>query len=535
MKLLSRLIIASVICLVAIPMTITPTQADSGILISPESGHVGGQVTIYGSFISHWGETVYIYYEVADDDWQHVDTAEISSDIGPSPSERTLVGASFDVPESNSGEHNIRVCYDTDPDKTIGNAYAYFTVEPRIKITNPRTATGSVGTKVDVEGTGFGADEKDINLLFAGDIVSTDFTADRHGTWEGSFHVPAASEGKHYTSAEGRDTDEDDVTKATFMVEPGISLSSEQGYVGDTVIVRGSGFADREAGIKVTYDGTDQGSSTTAGINGAWETSFQVPPSAKGIHKIDAYGSSTKAKDIEDKYFEVAPSLMLSPNSGHVDTVITVVGSGFPATISIVITYDGDQKGNVITDTKGTFSNISFEATHTQSIHTQNHPVGAIYDSTTVSATFTMESAPPPPPTLVSPANESRVGLAGKGTPIFEWDTVTDDSEISHYQLMVANDEEFSDVLIDQRLTPKAHTNTMTFTVKEALPYDTYYWQVRAVDRAQNIGDWSATYSFRAGLMVLGAFIAIIVVVVIAIGALIYIFVLRKRVLYRAK
>jgi hypothetical protein len=52
------------------------------------------------------------------------------------------------------------------------------------------------------------------------------------------------------------------------------------------------------------------------------------------------------------------------------------------------------------------------------------------------------------------------------------------------------------------------------------------------VDRAGNAGNWTEASSFRAGLLPLWAFILAIVVMLAAIGTLVYFFVFRKRIHY---
>ena len=53
MKLLSRLMIALLICIVAIPMLASPAQAQDEepfITVSPSSGHPGEEVTVRGYY-----------------------------------------------------------------------------------------------------------------------------------------------------------------------------------------------------------------------------------------------------------------------------------------------------------------------------------------------------------------------------------------------------------------------------------------------------------------------------------------------------
>jgi hypothetical protein len=126
------------------------------------------------------------------------------------------------------------------------------------------------------------------------------------------------------------------------------------------------------------------------------------------------------------------------------------------------------------------------------------------------------------------------VGLIGKVGPTFEWSEVSDDSGV-YYSLQIADSAsvtstgEFADPVVSKE--GLVGTN-YTLGKTEALPYGTYYWIVQAVDGAENAGNWTAAYSFRAGLLPLWAFIVIIVAIVAGIGTLVYFFVIRRRIHY---
>jgi len=62
------------------------------------------------------------------------------------------------------------------------------------------------------------------------------------------------------------------------------------------------------------------------------------------------------------------------------------------------------------------------------------------------------------------------------------------------------------------------------------LPFGTYYWRGKAVDGALNDGGWSASSSFKAGLLPTWALIVVIVLAVVLIGALVYVLIIRDRV-----
>jgi hypothetical protein len=145
-----------------------------------------------------------------------------------------------------------------------------------------------------------------------------------------------------------------------------------------------------------------------------------------------------------------------------------------------------------------------------------------------------MESTPPGTSTLTSPSNGTRVGFIGQVTPTFAWSAVSDVSGV-YYNFQIATSANvttagnFTNPLVS---VPNIVTANYTLNATEALPYGTYYWILQAVDRAGNAGNWTEASSFRAGLLPLWAFILAIVVIVAAIGTLVYFFVFRKRIHY---
>lgn len=357
MKLVSRLAIALLICLIAIPSLAIPAQADEPtIWLSESSGYVGDKIRLYGEGLGDYYGTVWVYYKL-NNNWEMVDKDYISS--GGSLETDYLF-----IPESTKGNHGIRVCNDDNEDDWF--IHTEFTVKPMLEITQPDNAEGPVGTELTIKGTGFWEDEEDIEIRYYlegsnYETVKRDITADEYGSWEAKFTVPASSEGDHTIDAKGDDSSLSEVKDATFEVKPGISLSKSSGYVGDKVTVKGSGFRDEETGIKVTYDSSQVGLSATADDDGSWGVSFEVPPSAKGKYKIDAYGRYTSATTINDKYFTISPKVTLTPAEGHVGTSLSVSGSGFAGSKSVTIKYNATQIATTTSNSKGSFS-ASFSA-----------------------------------------------------------------------------------------------------------------------------------------------------------------------------
>lgn len=98
------------------------------------------------------------------------------------------------------------------------------------------------------------------------------------------------------------------------------------------------------------------------------------------------------------------------------------------------------------------------------------------------------DSISPSVPVLIAPAN----GIYTQDTlPRFWWHKSTDDySGVDYYQLQYARNSGFAgDVTVDVYDT--------TYQVLVRLPDSIYYWQVRAIDRANNPSSWSSVWSFE--------------------------------------
>lgn len=525
MKILSRVVIALLFCLMVVPFLPLAVQAlGPTISISPGSGPPGKDAYVSCTgFSNYTGNSVSIRFYTTSADYTTVATTTVWGD-------GNFTTAHFNIPESARGDHYVYAC------DVNGNniTSTIFTVSPALQIS---PSEGLVDTTVTVRGRGFGQGETGIQLSYyldGGDRkVASGITASGYGGWNITFKVPASSKGSHTIDATGAISSLYEVEDATFTIKPGISLSKSSGSVGDNITVSGSGFGSYEGQITATYDGTQAGSSTAANSDGNWTIPFTVPLSAKGVHKIDASGSSTSATDIADKDFTVSPGMTLAPNSGHVGTILNVSGTGFASSKRVTVTYDGMEKGNATTDGAGSFSWISFAAP--KSIHGKHNVTAADADGSKVSADFVMESQPPPAPVLNSPSQGSRVGFIGNVTPTFEWSSVTDESGVT-YSLQIATSQNSTTPLVSPAgfTAPSVSLAGLTaanytLTKEQSLPHGTYYWIVRAIDGAQNQGNWTSPYSFKAGLLSLWQFIVIIVLAIVLIGVLVYFFVIRRR------
>jgi hypothetical protein len=517
MRLLSRLVIAFAICLIAIALPAASAQADGAyITLSPSSGVPGEEVRVrgYNFTADKW---VDIYY---DGTW--VDDVK-TDEYGDFP------WVTFEVPESYTGEHEVRAYIGTSL-----QAIEEFTVEPGLTVSPEE---GPVSTTVTVEGHGFAEDEEDIELRYYLDednyeMIAENIEADENGWWRRSFQISPSAKGSHKIDASGDESRLYEVEDASFEVTPGITIDKSSGSVGDTLTVTGNGFAADERDIKILFDGEAVVTEIRANDRGYWKESFELPDMPTGTYSVTADGERTKQRDINARSFEIGPDILLSPDQGHVGINVTVTGHGFAANKNVVIRYDASQKATASTNANGSFSGVSFSVP--ESPHGAHQVTAEDAVENIATAYFTMESNPPDTPELISPPDEGRAGFIGKVRPIFEWSEVSDDSGV-YYRLQIATSEnvtatgEFTDPLVS--VAGLVGTN-YTLNATEALPYGTYYWIVQAVDGAENKSGWTVVYSFRAGLLPPWGFIVIIVAIVVLIGAAVYFFVIRRRTYY---
>jgi hypothetical protein len=535
MRFLSRLVIALVVCLVAIALLPVATLAqDEDIRLHPRSGYVGEEVYITGTNFTD--DDYWVYYET-DGDWVEV-LDRYDCEVDSYGDFRT---EDFFIPESCKGDHEIRVCNYHSASTSYRVAYEDFTVEPKIEIVHPSTAKGPVGTNITVKGLGFAEEEEDMELWYDDEVIESDIPVDEDGSWEVSFQIPPSAKGSHEIDAEGDESEDFEVEDVTFEVTPAIDIldgpsgnivDEPLGSVGDNITMTGSGFYADDRYIKILFEGEETETEPEiirADENGYWEASFKVPEMPTGEYSVTAEGEYTK--DVNELSFEIEPGIVLSPDEGHVGTAVIVAGRGFATDEDVYIMYDGNQVKTDKTNPEGSFE-VSF--TVPESKHGERPVTAEDDEDNEATATFTMESDPPDTPEPLSPPDGGRVGFIGSVRPTFEWSEVSDDSGV-YYSLQIAASANFTDTeeFVDPIVSVDRLVGT-NYTLEEAdaLPNGTYYWIVQAIDGAENESGWTEAHSFRAGLLPLWAFIVIIVLVVVLIGFLVYFFVIRKRIHY---
>ena len=207
---------------------------------------------------------------------------------------------------------------------------------------------GTPGTEVTVYGHGFEAGWM-VDIYYDGNRVDTDWTTNK-GDFTFTFTIPEGCTRPHEVKAYVGYT----TVYTYFIVEPGLTVNPENGPVGTNVTVKGQGFSKNEEGIELMYypDGsyeTIEGN-IVANAQGSWETSFQIPSSTRGEHKLDAEGVVSKFYKVKDAIFTVTAEMSMDKLSGNVGDTIIMTGSRFAASErGIKILFDGQA---IVTDIK---------------------------------------------------------------------------------------------------------------------------------------------------------------------------------------
>lgn len=217
---------------------------------------------------------------------------------------------------------------------------------------------GMPGTNTTVYGYGFAAD-KLVDIYYDGDLVTTGRT-DSAGDFTLNLTIPEDCQGYYRVLTDVGYAEID----TYFHVRPGLTISPETGPAGTNVTVQGMGFAANEGDIDLMYylsadDYQTMERHIVANALGSWQTTFQVPPSTGGRHKIDAQGTESQSYDVVDATFRVTAQMSMDKSSGIAGDTVTMTGSRFAVSEKgIKILFDGRE---LVTDIRAS-SNGEWEA-----------------------------------------------------------------------------------------------------------------------------------------------------------------------------
>ena len=280
---------------------------EPGLRIDTEEGPIKTLVTVQGLGFAEDEEDIELRYYLNSNH-------EVIED-GITADENGSWDTSFHIPSSTEGYHNI--------DARGANSRLYEVHDAVFKVTPGITidkSSGSVGDEIEMTGSGFESEERDITILFDGQAVATEIRADETGYWEGSFDVPEMPAGEYSVTAEGEQTPREDISALTFEIEPDLLLSPDRGHVGTNLTVTGRGFA-ADKNVVIEYDETEVEELTgtpRTNDDGIFEVSFEVPESKHGEQQLTAEDAAGNNGTAIFRMESVSPDMpdLISPADG---------------------------------------------------------------------------------------------------------------------------------------------------------------------------------------------------------------------------
>ena len=355
-----------------------------------------------------------------------------------------------------------------------------FTVTPSVTLNQ---AGGLIGDIVEVWGNGFAA-AKPVTI-YLDDVKMTTSDTDDFGSFPNAkFTFPPSASGKHTILV--KDSEKNSV-KTTYTINPRVVLNPVSGSVGDTIQASAAGFP-AVSNVILSYDGVDLATVPTD-ARGSVLTTFKIPPCGDALHKVKL----TDGLNPVITGVTVVPAMTISQNTGYVGQSVTMNGTGFRIGNALAATYDTVNLSGSTVAQDGSFS-YTFKIPKSMA---GPHNINVSDGINNRSAAFTMESTPPPAPGLVAPSEGTRFTKDAR----FLWEGVTDPSGVT-YTIEIADDSRFSQPVISQGNLSQTYLDVPDAAKTLPGKSDGYYWRVKAVDGASNVGGWSVIGSFYKGVTV---------------------------------
>ncbi len=298
----------------------------------------------------------------------------------------------FAVPTVAAGTTSFNVTDGTN------NASAAFTVLPPTLAADP--TSGYVGQTTDLTGTGYAASDTvtaQFGTTSLPSCTAGSLTTNATGALNCTVAIPTVTAGTYSIVV----SDGVNQATATYVVgPPTLSLSPTSGYVGTEVAASGAGYVASTA-LTITFAGVAISSCVSGSLRsdaqGDMACTFDVPASTVGSHLVAVSDGTNSAS----APYTVLAEFLLAPGNGTVGTTVTATGTGFDATSTYSVSWNGSASLCAgTTSATGGFS-CSFEAPDAAG---GSHLVTATEASNTASAAFVIDPSLTVAPTAGSVA-----------------------------------------------------------------------------------------------------------------------------------
>ncbi|PIX17026.1 hypothetical protein COZ71_05480, partial [Candidatus Desantisbacteria bacterium CG_4_8_14_3_um_filter_40_12] len=294
------------------------------IWTSPTIGTVGRLVTVDGN--GYKAETVSVCF--GDDNT--FKTSTTTSSLG-------TFSTTFTIDNRAYGGRNVMA------GAISGTSTKSFNVDCNITRITP--SSGTVGSQVTIEGTGFGGaggPQVVINFGTTNKIGTT--TNASIGTFSISFTIDTQAATTTVTALRANGISNPlglGTATGTFTVKGKIiSLTPTTGTIGTAITIKGDGWAKNEQ-INVDFGITSNRASVDASTYGTFSCLFTVNNQVAGYTTITARGTASGSvwTLAGTETFQIKGNIGISPKSGTVGSWVTITGNGFKPADSVDINF----------------------------------------------------------------------------------------------------------------------------------------------------------------------------------------------------
>ena len=410
-----------------------------------------------------------------------------------------------DKEDVHDGKYYIYATYSTYKGSELKiEAVAEFTVLGGIIELAPDK--GQVGTEVHITGISLRG-EQNITVKYDGniiDIASGNSKTDTEGDFKCTIIIPEGVAGDHQIVV--RD-ESGNMPKATFSLEPKVTVEPTSEMPGNIVRVRGFGFAKKEY-LTITLNGKEVATTPTfvqTNSLGSFNANLHIPNDAPiGTSIIAAKDNTLNEAEAQltistTPEIEPTAGMNLSPitsliSPGHAGMELVVDGTRFTANTTVTVTLSNGKPvtlAETATDADGNFS-VEFTV---PPIVAGSYTITASDGSNNMTSVFVMESESPIMPVPLSP----KVTSTAEAKTRFDWEGIDDPSGMT-YVLQIGTDAAFTNILLEKKgLTNSEYTLTEEEKLESVGGDNPYYWRVKAVDGAFNESDWTPAGQFYVG------------------------------------
>ena len=189
---------------------------------------------------------------------------------------------------------------------------------------------GAIGTRITISGDNFLSYVGDKLSIFFNDteIAESPVTISQQGSFQAIMDIPDnAPSGITWVTVKGP-LGSVLAQSSLFIPAAAINLDTAKGNVGTNVIIFGEGFySDKMVTFSYIHNGTvDKLDTVIASMIGEFRYEFTIPVSPGGKNRIIAENAQGNTAETE---FEVIPEARVIPESGTVNLLAAVNGTGF--------------------------------------------------------------------------------------------------------------------------------------------------------------------------------------------------------------